>query len=121
MEHESINQLKQRRAKLIKSLATLTPVVDGSFAEAKATCGKPNCKCATGAKHTSYKLIKKVDGKSKTTHIPRALVEEVKTWVAETRRIKRVMKEISELSEQIIRLHVKTSRVVAANLKNQAE
>jgi len=53
-------------------------VIDGSFAEMKVTCGKSNCKCASGEKHTSYKLVKKIQGRSKTTHIPRELVEEVK-------------------------------------------
>ena len=121
MEQNSINMLKQRRAKLMKSLTALTPVIDGSFAEVKVTCGKSNCKCASGEKHTSYKLVKKIQGRSKTTHIPRELVEEVKTWVAENRRIKALMKEIASLSEQIIRLHVKTNRAANQNRKSAAE
>ena len=121
MEQKSINMLKQQRTKLIKSLAALTPVIDGSFAEVKVTCGKPNCKCASGEKHKSYKLVKKIQGKSKTTHIPKELVEEVKTWVAENRRLKDVMKESASLSEQIIRLHIKTSRAASRNRKSAAE
>lgn len=121
MEQKSINMLKQRRAKLLETLSARIPVIDGSLAEVKATCGKPNCKCASGEKHKSYKLIKKVQGKSKTTHIPRELVEEVKTWVAENRRLKEVMKEIASLSEQIIRLHVRTNRAANRNRKSAEE
>ena len=53
MEQKSINMFKQRRAKLMKSLTALTPVIDGSFAEVKVTCGN----LTLGLKCDSSKLL----------------------------------------------------------------
>jgi len=121
MRLTSISTLTLQRDKLVRSLASGQPLIDGSLAEIGVKCGNPNCRCASGEKHRSYILVKKVRGKSKSTYIPVDMVEEVKAWVAENRRIKKVMKEIAELNEQIIRLHVKTSRAANRNRGNAAE
>jgi hypothetical protein len=46
------------------------------------------------------------------------MVAELKAWVAENRRVKKVMKEIAELNEPIIRLHV---RAASRNCGNTAK
>ena len=48
-------------------------------------------------------------------HVPRGIAEEVKAWSREHKRLKRLCREISELGERIIRLHVKTERASAKN------
>ena len=49
---------------------------------------KPRCKCAKDDRHEAYVLSKKVRGKTVTTHIPRDLLDEVRSWAEAQKRIK---------------------------------
>ena len=113
----SVNVLKARRKSAIKKLTNGKPFIEGSLTKIRVTCGNPNCRCAKGEKHTSHILTKKVKGKSKSVYVPVGMVEEVGKWVLEHRRIKKELKEISALSEQIIKQHVSTKLAVNKNLK----
>jgi hypothetical protein len=104
----SIETLEARRAAKVRELASVGPVLQGSLCNVGVTCGNPNCRCARGEKHRSNILTRKVRGKTKSLYVPVDLVEEATAWVQEHRRVKRLLKEISELSEKIIRAHVKS-------------
>lgn len=111
----SVEVLKARRDARVKELASLGPMLQGSLAEIGVTCGNPNCRCARGEKHRSHIVTKKVRGKTKSLYIPVDMVEEVRTWIEEHRRAKRLMKEVSDLNEKIVRAHVGTKRAKRAN------
>ena len=117
MENLSIGVLERRRNTKLKQLKELGPVLQGSIATIKSTCGKANCKCARGEKHTSIVLSKKVNGKTKSLYIPNDMVSEAKKWVQENKKLRRLQKEISDYNEQILRLYVKTKRAKQKNLK----
>jgi DNA-dependent RNA polymerase auxiliary subunit epsilon len=106
----SIGVLKARRDARIRELASVGPLLQGSLAQIGVTCGNPNCRCARGEKHRSHILTKKVRGKTKSLYVPVDLVEDAREWVEEHRRVKKLLKEISELNEKIIRAHVGTKR-----------
>ena len=114
-ERLSENVLRTRLLAAMKTLDGGKPLIEGSLSAVKVTCGNPNCRCAQGEKHVSHLLTSKVKGKSKSVYVPTDMVEEVSAWVAEHRRIKKALKEISALSEQIIRQHVAVRRAVAKN------
>ena len=99
----------------MKELAEIGPFVQASFCTRNVKCGNPRCRCAKGEPHNANVLTRKVRGKTQTLHVPRDLQNEVKSWVNEYKRLKKLMKEISQLNEQIIRIHVRTSRAVAQN------
>ncbi len=46
--------LRQRKAALLRQLGVAPSLIRGSFVERFTTCGKPNCACATGAKHGPF-------------------------------------------------------------------
>jgi len=114
-EKLSIGVLETRRNARIKQLASVGPVLQGSFCQIKVTCGNPNCRCARGEKHISHQVTKKVRNKTKGLYIPVDMVEDVRTWTQEHRRVKKLLKEISDLNEQIVRAHVSTKRARKAN------
>ena len=118
MDNLSIGILEKRRDAKIKQLQELGPVLQGSITTLKTTCGKPNCKCARGEKHTSTVLSKKVNGKTKSLYIPNDMVSEAKKWVMENKKLRKLQKEISDYNEQILKLYVKTKRAKEKNLKN---
>ena len=116
MKLESIGTLKARRDAKVRLLAAVGPVIGGSLAAVKVRCGNPNCRCAAGDRHEATILCKKTGGKSTSLHVPRNLVNEVRTWSKEHKRVKELLKEISDLGERIIRLHVRTTRATSRNL-----
>ncbi|NQU42414.1 hypothetical protein HQ520_03960 [bacterium] len=115
MRNESVETLTIRRQALLKRLADVGPLVQGSFCTRKVKCGKPGCRCAEGEPHEACVLTRKARGRTATTHVPRDLRDEVRAWAEEHKRVKALLKEISDLSERIIRIHVRTSRGVARN------
>ena len=114
----SINVLKMRVRAKIKELGNAKPFISGSFIRTSRKCGNPNCQCANGGpKHPCCMLSSKVKGKTKGIYIPVAIADEVESWVKEHQRIKKILKEIDGMNEQIIRMYVTTSRAVSKNRK----
>ena len=115
----SENVLRKRLDAALQNLGGGKPMIEGSLAAIRVTCGNPNCRCAKGEKHISHIITSKVNKKTKSVYVPTDMVEEVTAWVEEHRRVKKKLKEISALSEQIIKQHVAVRRAVAKNLKLQ--
>ena len=101
-----------RRAAKLKQLAQAGPFVAASLNKVKRQCGKPHCRCSRGQPHEAYTRTYKVQGKTKTVHVPKELVEEVKQWVQEYKRIKKLIREVSNNSLAIIRRHGPASRAL---------
>jgi len=111
----SIEMLRKRRDAKLRKLADTGPVLEGSLAEIGVKCGNPNCRCARGQKHRSHILKREVRGKTRSLYVPVDMVEEARTWVNEYRRVRALLREVSELNREIIRSYVGTKRTRAAN------
>jgi len=95
---------ERMRASRLAKLAEVGPLVAASLCRRDTTCGNPNCKCARGEKHKGWCLTYKgARNKTKTVHVPKDMVEEVRKWAQEHKRVKKLLKSISDLSMQIIR------------------
>lgn len=114
-KQESLRTLTTRRDARLKAIARIKPFIAGSLAKVGVKCGNPNCKCASGERHEAWLLTRKERGRTVTVHVPRDMVEDVTQWVAEHKRLKKLMKEASEFGEQMIRIFVKASRGAARN------
>jgi hypothetical protein len=114
-------ELEAQRAVLLRQLRQAGPAVEGSIAMVPRKCGSPNCPCAQGVvKHQAMILCKKVAGRSVATYVPKELWSQVRAWNREHKKIKRVLKELSQINEQIIRNHVgeqRAARRVRRSLK----
>ena len=104
----------QRDAKL-KQLATAGPFVAASLCEVKRRCGNPRCRCAQGRPHRAHVLTRKVRGKTRTVHVPRELLGEVRAWVEEYARVKRLVGEVSEATVAILAHRSVLRRAAAAS------
>ena len=70
-------------------------------------CGKPSCHCFKGgAKHVAYNVTFTDKGQSRAVYVPKDLLTEVRTWIEEHRRLKRLLREINQLTLALIRGHV---------------
>jgi len=112
-----MSRFEQRREAKLKQLAQCKPLVAASLCKVNRRCGNPNCKCARGEFHTAHVLTYKVKRKTRTVHVPKDMVEEVRQWVEEHKRVKRLIREISNNSLAIIHRHVPASRAAARGKK----
>jgi hypothetical protein len=114
---ESVDTLKARMHAKIRALGKAGLFLSGTFVRKRRRCGNPACACANGGEpHSAYAVTSKVAGKTKAIYIPVGLADEVEQWTNEYKRIKKLMKEIDELAERVIRLHVPRAR--AAKRRN---
>lgn len=94
----STQKLIQRRDAWMKKLAKLGPMTRGSLVTAQR------------GGHTAHQLTVSVQGKTHTVYVPKDMVEEVKEWIKNHRRMQRILKEVSKLNMAIIHRHVPEGR-----------
>lgn len=94
----STNVITKRRDAWLKKLAGVGPVVRGSVVT------------ATRGNHIAHQLTVSIKGKTHTVYIPVDMVQEVKQWTTNYRRMQRIQEEISKLSMALIHRHVPESR-----------
>jgi hypothetical protein len=111
MNTKSTQELEAQRAVVLRQLRRAGPMIEGSIAMPSRKCGSATCECAQGVtKHRAMILCKKVNGRSVATYVPKAMWKQVQDWNREHKRIKKVLKEMSAINEQIIRRHVQDKR-----------
>jgi hypothetical protein len=108
-----MSRFDTRREAKLRQLRAVGPLVAASLCQRAVRCGNPQCRCASGAKHSSWCLTFKRQGKTRTVHVPRDLVEEVRQWVKEYQRTKQILAQISAQSLEIIRQYVRAQRAAA--------
>ena len=67
--------------------------------------------------YIAHQLTVSVQGKTHTVYVPKDMVEEVKQWTQNHRRLQRILKEISRLNMAIIHRHVPEGRGGARSAK----
>jgi DNA-binding transcriptional regulator LsrR (DeoR family) len=97
--------IRRMLASRLKRLTATKPLLAASFVAVRRVCGKPSCHCHRGAKHLAHQLTYKVRGKTHTIYVPVDFTEEVRSWVEEHRRLKRLLQEITQLSLALVRSH----------------
>src|SRR4051812_32144744 len=97
-------QIRRSLEARLKKLAP-APVLAASLTKIAKRCGRPSCHCAHGTPHTAYHLSYKDEGKTRTVYVPLDLVDEVRTWLDEHKRIKQRLHEISQLSLALVQTH----------------
>lgn len=109
---KNINFLICKRQALVKELAKIKPFVRGSIVKIARLCGNKNCKCARGEKHISEYLTYRHKHKKKTAtiYIPIGIIEEVREWAREYKRLQGIMEEISQIQQRIIKQYVKEKK-----------
>jgi hypothetical protein len=87
----------------LKQLATASPVLAASFGTYTHRCGRASCRCHHGGPlHTGQHLTFKEHGKTRSVYVPKELLPEVRTWLAEHKRLKTLLQEIHQLSVALL-------------------
>ena len=91
----------------LKQLTPKQPVLAASLVHIHRHCGQPSCHCLKGGPlHEGFNLTFKVQGKSRAVYVPQDLLTDVRSWIEENRRLKRLLREITQLTLALIRGHV---------------
>ena len=88
---------RKQRSRLQKLLSSGEGLIRGTPTIRERTCGKSNCRCARGEKHSSLYLVVSLEGKYKQVCVPRAMEGEVQAWVAQYQRMQALIEEISKM------------------------
>jgi DNA-binding transcriptional regulator LsrR (DeoR family) len=94
----------------LKRVAARKPLLAASFAAVRRVCGQPSCHSHQGEKHLAHQLTYKVRGKTHTVYVPIDFTEEVRSWIQEHRRLKRLLQEITQLSLDLVRSHAQEQK-----------
>jgi hypothetical protein len=95
----------------LKQLATRSPVLAASLNAYTHRCGRPTCRCRHGGPlHTGQHVTCHEQGKTRSVYVPKDLLPEVRAWIAEHKRLKRLLHEIHLLSLALIRTHARHRR-----------
>jgi hypothetical protein len=98
----------------LKKFPTSSPILAGSFGSYTHRCGRPSCRCHHGGPlHTGQHLTFKEQGKTRSVYIPKALLPEVRTWLAEHQRLKKLLREIHQLSVALLRARARFLKLKA--------
>lgn len=99
----SIRVLEKRKLQLKKSIRAEGEIIKGSLVEGKRVCGKPNCRCTRGKKHTGLYLSQYIKGKPHMTYIPKKMEKRVRTCVENYRRAKESMNKLSAVNLELLK------------------
>ena len=97
------NRHHKLQASYSKQIAQIGPFVEGTLSEYKRA----------GRKAASWHLTYKVKGKTHTVYVPVGMVEEVRKWTEEYRRLKELIRKETKQSLALIHGYVAARR--AAN------
>ena len=83
----------------LRRFSGTSQLLAATLVETRLRCSRPNCRlCERGRGHPTRFVTFSRKGKTVTVYVPRDDLEEVREWVLEHRRVKRLVREISDLS-----------------------
>jgi hypothetical protein len=98
-------QLESDHRELKRRLSRVGPWIEGTLVVTTRRCGKKGCGCMDGGpKHPVMYLTGKQEGKTVSLYIPRKLESEVRVWVENYGRVKELIRRMSDVQKEIIRL-----------------
>ena len=83
---------------ILKKMHSIGNFSEGCVYPLAHTCGKKNCKCYRGEKHISYYLSFNRNGKTKMYYVAQKKVEEVKKWINNYSKLKKLIKKLSDVN-----------------------
>jgi hypothetical protein len=108
---EHPTQIRRMLDSRLKKLATATPILAASLSSYTHRCGRPSCRCHTGGPlHTGQHLTFKEHGRTRSVYVPKDLLPEVRSWLAEHKRLKQLLHEIHQLTVALVRSHARHQR-----------
>ena len=104
----SKNRFVTRREALLRQVATIGPFIEGTLVRL------PHKTC----RHVAHRLTFKVKGKTRAVYVPVDRVKDVEAWTKEYKRLKRLIRSVTQASLGDLHNHVRARRAKAAAPKS---
>lgn len=96
--HKSQMSVNERRLRSqLTQMIQRSGVIRGTLSERAVTCGKSNCKCARGEKHSYLYIVASEGGKLRQRSIPKNMHGQVRRWIENYQQMQQVIEELSQL------------------------
>ena len=94
----------ERRDALLAEMVSLRGLLNGSLVQRYSTCSRKNCACHTGKRHgPRLYLATTGDGGQRQTYIPVACADRAAEGVAQGKRLRAIVRELTALNLQLLR------------------
>lgn len=88
----------------LEALRKIRPFLPASLTVTLRKCGNPKCRCATeGPIHETALLTWKEGVTTRTLHVPRELRAEVRQWIEEWKKLKKLIAQMGRAQRQCLR------------------
>ena len=84
------------RSQLVQLLSGVG-LLRASLNPRQKVCGKPNCRCVRGERHSALYVMASENGKPLQLYVPHSLEPQVRQWMASYQRIRELLDELSRL------------------------
>src|SRR6266704_201675 len=99
-----MKRLLERRRRLLQRLPPFEEVLRGSVVRRLLRCGKPGCRCATGAGHPAvYLSVTHAGGRSEQLSLPPSLVPRAERGVANYHAWWAAIEQVSAINRELVR------------------
>ena len=97
-------KLLAQRQRAVQKLPPIEEVLRGSILERLVRCGQPNCRCASGERHTATVLtVSFPGGRTEQMSLPAAVVRTGRAWVANYQRWWEIIEKVSAINRELLR------------------
>ena len=76
------------------------PLRKGTLVTVRRKCGKPNCRCTTGQRHTAKYLSVKEQGKTRMIYVPQAAETKVAKEAQRYRSLRKARAQLAKMSQE---------------------
>jgi hypothetical protein len=89
----------------MKELYQVGPWIEGTLVFTTRVCGTDSCAChQKGKKHPVLFITGKAQGKTTCLYVPRRLEAEVRVWSKNYKKVKVLVRAISDVQKDMVRL-----------------
>lgn len=86
---------REARSRLKQLILQDVGLLRGTLSVRQTVCGKPNCRCARGERHTSHVLVASYEGNPRQLYVPESLAPVVREWIAEYQKLRELLEILS--------------------------
>ena len=102
------NRFVTRREAVLRQIAGIGPFIEGTLVKL------PRKDC----RHVAHRLTFKVQGKTHAVYVPLDRVKDVETWTKEYKRLKQLIRTVTQAALGELRNHVRSRRANLAAQRN---
>ncbi|MGI0084657.1 MAG: DUF6788 family protein [Nitrososphaerales archaeon] len=80
----------------LQRMLQASAVMRATLTVRERVCGKENCKCATGEKHSSLYIVSRQNGELRQLFVPKHLEAKARQWVKNYLYVQKLLEKVSD-------------------------